>query len=62
MPPVHLIHCFFFLLYRLQSEGEYERAAAIALFNLQIKRSLAILNTPRNADSIEGIVDKQDFF
>lgn len=41
------------LLEKLQSECAYERAAAIALFNLQIKRSLAILNTPRNADATE---------
>ncbi len=29
---------------RLEAEGEYERAAAIALFNLKIRRAILALN------------------
>ncbi|GAB1607536.1 complex MIOS [Argonauta hians] len=38
---------------RLQKRGEYERAAAIALFNLHITLALAILNDERSPSSDE---------
>ena len=37
---------------RLEAEGEYERAATIALFNLQLRRAIQTLN--RGATKAQG--------